>query len=745
MLSVAMDAVDVIDSLRIRIKRLLAGWRSPVEAGAEDEADAPADRPRWLRRPSWRSVATWSGFAFLGLIVVAILWATWIAPPWGPMEPPRKPSFVYLASDGTPIARRGAGEAPVDAADLPLHVRGAFIAIEDRRFADHLGIDPRGLTRALWHNFRAGETVQGGSTITQQLAKTAFLSSDRKIGRKVQEAVLALWLDAWLTKDEILSRYLSTIYFGDGAYGLRAAARHYFQKTPERLSIGEAAMLAGMVKAPSRLNPTVNLEDAQARSRLVIGAMAEEKMISPAEAASARLAVPRVAPDELPAGTYFVDWVAPQAEEAAEAAGSAGAGAGGEGGQLTVTTTLDRDLQQAAIKALTSVLEGYGDGVHATQAALVAMRPDGQVVAMVGGRSYKTSPYNRATQAQRQPGSAFKLAVYLTALENGETPETLVDNGPLTIDGWSPKNYGSYGGQTTLRSAFTYSSNVAAVRIAERVGRSKVADTAKRLGIEARIASGPSMALGTSGMTLLELTSAYAAIAGGRYPVKASGLASATPERGQVMDQRVREMMLDLLWSATNQGTGRGAALGIPTFGKTGTTQNHRDALFVGFAGGLVTGVWVGNDDDTPMRGVTGGSLPAAIWARFMNSAKLNAGDLDVPPTLMAAIEQRQEQMKISAEEKELAELEAAEALDQEQEGSPIGRFIDGILPGFLRGDREATPEETRSDAEITAAAEAREKRRMRLDELRRRKAEREGVFAPEEEEPLGEEPPPPY
>lgn len=736
-----MDAVYVIDSLRIRIKRLLAGWREPAAADAESGAEAPADRPRWLRWPSWRSVAKWSGFAFLGLVVFAILWATWIAPPWGPMEPPRKPSFVYLASDGTPIARRGSTEAPVDAATLPLHVRGAFIAIEDRRFADHLGIDPRGLARAMWHNVRAGETVQGGSTITQQLAKTAFLSSDRKIGRKVQEAVLALWLDAWLSKDEILSRYLSTIYFGDGAYGLRAAARHYFQKTPERLSIGEAAMLAGMVKAPSRLNPTVNLEDAQARSKLVIGAMAEEKMISPAEAGSARLAVPRLAPDELPAGTYFVDWVAPQAEEAAEQGG----GIDGTGGQLTVTTTLDRELQQAAIKALTAVLEGYGDGVHATQAALVAMRPDGQVVAMVGGRSYKTSPYNRATQAQRQPGSAFKLAVYLTALENGETPETLVDNGPLTIDGWSPKNYGSYGGQTTLRSAFTYSSNVAAVRVAERVGRSKVADTAKKLGIEAPITSGPSMALGTSGMTLLELTSAYAAVAGGRYPVKASGLASATPERGTVMDQRVREMMLDLLWSATNQGTGRGAALGIPTFGKTGTTQNHRDALFVGFAGGLVTGVWVGNDDDTPMRGVTGGSLPAAIWARFMNSAKLNAGDLDVPPTLMAAIEQRQEQMKISAEEKELAELEAAEALDEEQNGSPIGRFIDGILPGFLRGDREATPEETRSDAEITAAAEAREKRRMRLDELRRRKAEREGVFAPEEEEPLGEEPPPPY
>ncbi|WP_052730168.1 transglycosylase domain-containing protein [Sphingomonas sp. SRS2] len=714
-----------MDGLRIRYERLRAALR---ERG-------------WPRRPSWQRVGVWSGFAMLGLIAVAILWATWVAPPWGPMQPPQKPSFIYLAADGAPIARRGAGEAAVDAAALPLHVRGAFIAIEDRRFADHLGIDPRGLTRAMWHNVRAGETVQGGSTITQQLAKTAFLSSDRKIGRKVQEAVLALWLDGWLSKDEILSRYLSTIYFGDGAYGLRAAARHYFQKTPEKLSIGEAAMLAGMVKAPSRLNPTVNLKAAQARSKLVIAAMAEEKMIDAGDVAGVRLAVPRIAPDELPGGTYFVDWVAQQAEAAAEEGGVVGAdgsgtGAGGKGGQLTVATTLDRDLQKAAIKALTSVLTNYGDGVHATQAAMVAMRPDGQVVAMVGGRSYKASPYNRATQAQRQPGSAFKLLVYLTALENGETPDTTVENSPLTIDGWSPKNYGgSYGGPTTLRQAFAQSSNVAAVRIAERVGLNKVAATAKRLGITAPITAGPSMALGTSGMTLIELTSAYAAIASGRYPVKANGLAKASPANGEAMDPRVRESMLDLLWTATNQGTGRGAALGIPTFGKTGTTQNHRDALFIGFAGGLITGVWVGNDDDTPMRGVTGGSLPAAIWARFMNSARLRADDLYVPPTLIAAIEARQAAMLVAAEERELAELEAEEAADELENGSPIGRFIEGILPEFLRGDREAGPDEAAADAERAAEEDAREQRRIRLDELRRRKAEREGVFFPEEEE----------
>lgn len=714
------------------MEKLRIFWERLVGAARARFAPAADGTPR-RRYLSWRSVAKWSGLAFLALVALSVLWATWVAPPWGPMQPPQKPSFVYLAADGTPIARRGAADAPVDAPALPLHVRGAFIAIEDRRFEDHFGIDPRGLTRAFWQNFRAGSTVQGGSTITQQLAKTAFLSSDRTIARKLKEAVLALWLDAWLSKDEILSRYLSTIYFGDGAYGLRAAARHYFQKTPERLGIGEAAMLAGMVKAPSRLNPTVNLDDAQARSKLVIAAMVEEHMIAPAEAEDARLAVPRLASDELPGGTYFVDWLAPQAEESEEGSSI------GLDGQRVVRTTLDRDLQQAAIKALTSVLTGYGDGVHATQAALVAMRPDGQVVAMVGGRSYKASSYNRATQAQRQPGSAFKMAVYLAALENGETPDSTVENSPLTIDGWSPKNYGgSYGGPTTLRSAFAHSSNVAAVRVAERTGLDKVADVAKRLGISSRITPGPSMALGTSGMTLIELTSAYAAIAAGQYPVKASGLADVRPQSGQRLDPRVREQMLDLLWSATNQGTGRGAALGIPTFGKTGTTQNHRDALFVGFAGGLITGVWVGNDDDTPMRGVTGGSLPAAIWARFMGSAKLRADDLDVPPTLMAAIEARQAQMRIQAEERELSELEAAEALDgesydEDDSGSAIGRFIEGIF-GPRRDERDIAPEDPAYDPERAAAEEARERRRVRLEELRRKKAEREGVFFPEEE-----------
>ena len=680
-------------------------WLPKPGATPEAEADAAGSvpaRPRlpWLRRlralpwvpwrpragwhpiSRWR-VGKWAGVSLLALLLLAIGWATWVAPPWGPMQPPVKPTYTLLSADGTPIARRGGRDAPVDAALLPPQVRGAFIAIEDRRFRTHYGIDPRGLLRATWRNARAGGVVQGGSTITQQLAKTAFLTADRKIARKVQEVVLAVWLDAWLSKDEILSRYLSSIYFGDGAWGLRAAARHYFQKAPEDLSVAEAAMLAGMVKAPSRLNPTANLAAAQARSRLVLGAMAEEGIIAPASLPGIRLAVANPAPNELPAGTYFADWVAPQVEQVA----------GEATGQITVRTSLDTRLQKAAIRALDSILSRQGGAVHATQAALVAMRPDGQVVAMIGGRSYKTSPFNRATQASRQPGSAFKLAVYLAALQNGYTPDTLVENEPLTIDNWTPRNYGNrYGAPLPLRDAFAQSSNVAAVRVAERVGRDKVADAAKRLGITSPIASGPSMALGSSGMTLLEMTAAYAAVASGHYPIKPRGRPDfgdpvASGIYGNNLDAGTREAMLDLLWTATNQGTGRAAALPIPTFGKTGTTQNHRDALFIGFAGGLVTGVWVGNDDNSPMRGVTGGTLPAQIWRAFMQKADLRAADLRLPMTLQLAIADRIEAMQAAAEarQQELLEQQAAEA----EEESPLARFFRPFIPKFLRGDRE--------------------------------------------------------
>ena len=427
--------------------------------------------------------------------------------------------------------------------------------------------------------------------------------------------IIAFWLEAWLTKDEILSRYLSSVYFGDGVYGLRAASRHYFGREPERLSLAQSAMLAGMVQAPSRLAPTHNLALAQKRSRLVLQEMADNGYISQARAEATRSARPVGDNSTVPTGTYFADWVAPQAARAFDA----------DYGEVRVPTTLDADLQRLATRAI--AVGSIGDA----QAALVAMRPDGRVVAMVGGRDYGKSPFNRATQSRRQPGSAFKLFVYFAAMRAGYTPDSLIDDRPITVDGWSPgNNDGIYRGQISLREAFARSSNAATVRLAEQVGRQNVIRAARDLGIDSPLIDRPSLSLGTSGVSLLELTSAYAAIAGGRYPVEPhglppgdedEGLSSFFARGGRLDDRRDRAPMLDLLWAAANQGTGRRAALSTPTFGKTGTTQNNRDALFIGFAGNLVVGVWVGHDDDRTLGRITGGTAPAEIWRRFMAPA----------------------------------------------------------------------------------------------------------------------------
>jgi penicillin-binding protein 1A len=476
-------------------------------------------------------------------------------------------------------------------------------------------------------NMRAGGVRPGGSTLTQQLAKTSFLSSDRSYKRKAQEVIIAFWLEAWLTKDEILSRYLSSVYFGDGVYGLRAAAHHYFGREPENLSLAQSAMLAGMVQAPSRLAPTRNLKGAQKRSRLVLQEMADTGAISLARARATTSARPIVQPQKIPTGTYFADWVAPAASQAFEA----------DYGEVRVPTTLDADLQKLAVRAIANA------GVGQAQAALVAMRPDGRVVAMVGGKSYKDSPFNRATQARRQPGSAFKLFVYLAALRAGYSPDDMIEDRPITVDGWTPRNNdGVYRGTITLREAFARSSNVAAVRLAERVGRDNVIRAARELGIRSPLSRNPSLALGTSSVSLIELTAAYAAIASGRYPVrprglplsgedKQSGMASWFAGGGSLDRRRDWAPMLDLLWAAANKGTGRRAALATPTFGKTGTTQDHHDAIFVGFAGDLVVGVWVGRDDNRSLGNVSGGTAPASIWRAFTGPALA----IDHRPTIL--------------------------------------------------------------------------------------------------------------
>ncbi|HEU4651564.1 MAG TPA: transglycosylase domain-containing protein [Croceibacterium sp.] len=572
--------------------------------------ETPGPRPRtrwwWIKR----------GLAAMALAFVLLVgWLVITAPLSKSLQPIAPPELTLLAADGTPIARNGADvDAPVKVSELPPHVIEPFIAIEDRRFYSHWGVDPRGMARALWSNLTTGRT-QGGSTITQQLAKFTFLTPEQNLTRKAREALIAFWLEAWLSKDEILERYLSNAYFGDNVYGLRAASLHYFYRKPENLKPEQAAMLAGLLQAPSRLAPTINPERAERRMRLVLRAMVDVGYLTQAEADA--LPTPQVDVrnrNELPTGTYFADWALP------EARALTGMGYSSQ----TVRTTLDSRLQAAARRAVERAALG------GAQVALVAMRPNGEVVAMIGGTDYKTSPFNRATQARRQPGSTFKLFVYLAALEHGWEPDDKISNMPIEQGSYRPRNYGgAYSEQISLADAFAQSSNVAAVRLFGLVGDDNVIDVARELGVRSPIRDGdPSVALGTSEMTLMELTAAYAGIAANAFPVTPTAFTAEEPgwlERlfggKDSLGNRERDELEQMLRAAVNRGTGRAARLSVPNFGKTGTTQDHRDALFVGYAGGLVVGVWVGNDDNTPMPGVTGGALPARIWKDFMSQA----------------------------------------------------------------------------------------------------------------------------
>ena len=586
-------------------------------APPEDSTPSAPLQGRPLRQYILPALAVLTGF-----IIALIIWLVFTAPLGRALEPAQKPALVLTDSSGRPIARRGDyKEAPVDIAKLPKYVPAALIAIEDRRFYSHWGIDPRGIARALTRNIAAGGVTQGGSTLTQQLAKTSFLSADRSITRKVQEVIIAFWLEARLSKDEILERYLSSVYFGDGAYGIRAASRVYFDSDPEDLTLGEAALLAGLVQAPSRLAPSRHLENARDRADLVLAAMVETGAITAAEAKRAKPARYTPGRRSLPTGSYFADWALPQARAALPEAGY---------GDVIVKTTLDRNLQRLAERAVRDAVAG-SKGLDIGQAALVAMRPDGRVVAMVGGTDYATTPFNRATQAMRQPGSSFKLFVYLAALDECMRPGDMAEDAPTEIGDYAPKNDdGHYRGKISLATAFAASSNVVAVRLAQQFGTAAVTAQARKLGITTPISEYPAMALGTSPTTLLEMTQAYAAISAGKRPITATALAGA-PKGGVISTVKSAAEALtpwpslapmrELLASVIRNGTGNAARLPIPAYGKTGTTQNHRDALFIGYAGDLVVGVWVGNDDNSPMNGVVGGSVPAKTWRRFMQSA----------------------------------------------------------------------------------------------------------------------------
>lgn len=575
-------------------------------------------------RHKWRRWLLRGTAGFLVALILFIAWLAFTAPLSKSLEPIAAPQITLLAADGTPIARKGAiVEAPVKVVELPDHVTHALLAIEDRRFYNHWGVDPVGVGRAVWIKLTTGRT-QGGSTITQQLAKFTFLTPERSLGRKAREALIALWLETWLTKDEILERYLSNAYFGDNTYGLRAASLHYFYRQPDRLTVGQAAMLAGILQAPSRLAPSKNLSLAERRMRLVLSTMVDAGYLSDAEADAIK--TPRLdirGGSELPTGTYFADWAMPQVRDQSEVSYA----------RQTVTTTLDAGLQAAARRAIAA--PELGDA----QVALVAMRRNGEVVAMVGGKNYARSAFNRVTQAKRQPGSTFKLFVYLAALKSGWKPGDQIANSPIQTGSYRPRNYGDrYTPVLTLEDAFAQSSNVAAVRLIGKVGSTKVIKVARDLGVTAPlVANDPSVALGTSSITILELTAAYAGFAGNSYPVAPTALP--TKKQGWIerllngsnsFDSDVHGEMEVLLRRVIERGTGRAAALQRPAFGKTGTSQNNRDALFVGYAGDLVVGVWVGNDDNLPLTGVTGGGLPARIWNTFMRQA-LGKSTLLVP------------------------------------------------------------------------------------------------------------------
>jgi penicillin-binding protein 1A len=588
-----------------------------------DKRFGPPARPRqrWWRPGYWRSRGKlwWAGrivAGFVALFILLLLWLAITAPLSKSLQPIAAPQITLLAADGTPIARNGADiREPVTVGELPPHVIEALLAIEDRRFYSHWGIDPKGIARAAWSNLTTGRT-QGGSTITQQLAKFTFLTADQNLTRKAREALIAFWLEAWLTKDEILERYLSNAYFGDNTYGLRAASLHYFYRKPENLTLPQAAMLIGMLQAPSRLAPTNNPERAERRMRLVLNAMVEAGYLTPEQARHVRtpqVDVRNTGPD-VPTGTYFADWALPQARELTEMSYS----------RQTIRTTLDSRLQNAARRAIERAPLG------GAQVALVAMRPNGEVVAMIGGRDYAQSPFNRATQARRQPGSTFKLFVYLAALRSGMDPEDTIDNRPIEQGSYRPRNAaGNYSDSITLADAFARSSNVAAVRLWGKVGDQAVIDAARDLGVSSPLTEGdPSLALGTSTMTLLELTAAYAGVAANSFPVEPTAFTAEKPGWfGRLFDGKSRlpdrqhEAIERMLRQAINGGTGRAAMLSAPNFGKTGTTQDNRDALFVGYAGGLVVGVWIGNDDNSPLAGVHGGGLPARIWKDFMSQA----------------------------------------------------------------------------------------------------------------------------
>jgi penicillin-binding protein 1A len=582
---------------------------APIVPAAYD-LDQPPAPPRPRRRGIALWLLRWTFILGIWLALAAAVTVLWFARdlprPDSALDAARRPSLTLQDRSGRTIATFGdlVGE-PLRLEQFPPALPAAVIAVEDRRFYRHPGIDPIGMLRAALANLRAGHVVQGGSTLTQQVAKTLFLTNARTTKRKVQELLLTLWLERHFTKTEILEIYLNRVYLGSGAWGMDAAARTYFNTSARRLTLAQAAVLAGLPKAPSRFNPAANPAAAAARAKDVLAAMVDNGSITPdqARAAAAQIAFP---PRPTAPG-WFADWIASQSQALLAPDQDA-----------VLRTTLDARYQATAESRLNALLAGPGAAAGASEGAVVVLdAADGAVRAMVGGRNFKDSPYNRAVLARRQPGSAFKPFVWLTALEKGMTPDDTVLDSPLRIGTWSPVNDDRrFLGQVTLEEALAQSINTASVRLLLKSGGARaVAATAARLGIADRLPNDASLALGTGEVGLLELTAAYAPFFNGGRRVVPHGLDGTPHQPEPVIDPADAAMMARMLAAVVTRGTGRAAAVpGRVVAGKTGTTQDSRDAWFIGALKGELIGVWLGNDDNQPMNGVMGGGLPARLF-----------------------------------------------------------------------------------------------------------------------------------
>jgi penicillin-binding protein 1A len=561
--------------------------------------------------------------ALLGLIAlgsaIAVAWST--LPNYDLLKKSPNGQMIRLrAVDGTVIVAMGPvfGEW-LKYRDIPPVMVSAMVAVEDKRFRSHLGVDPVGIARSVKVRFEKGRFSQGGSTITQQLARNVFLTNNKTFARKFREIILAFAMERKYSKDQILELYLNRVYFGGGAYGIDAASRKFFGHPATDLSLAESAIIAGLVKAPSNYSPTADAKAAIGRAGVVLTAMVDAGAISPGEALRTKPSEVRLAPEARQNSVrYFTDWAIPQLETLIDETDE----------PIDVWTTLDLNMQKAGDAAIrANVPKG-------AQGALVALDRDGAIRAMVGGTDYVTSIYNRSTQAVRQPGSAFKLFVYLAALEAGFTTESMMVDEPVDIGGWKPKNSsGRFAGQMNLRTAFAYSVNTIAAKLGAEVGTSAIADMARRLGITTPINSSPSMVLGTSDVRLIDMTRAYAAISAKGVAITPYGIIKVTTDKGRLLykfkpdltrvliPQHVAAGMTDLLQTAVNTGTGKAASIGRPAAGKTGTTSSNKDGWFMGFSSGITTGVWMGRDDARTIAGLQGGRAPAQAFASFMRVA----------------------------------------------------------------------------------------------------------------------------